>query len=411
MTKSNEEQPIIEEQKFRLRWVPKIILCEPSSSSTSNSESSEESSEEIEIPKYIPTFKRKTTAPSIIPTLRPNTFKQEMTYVLKWTGMDTYEILAEIWHFRTEQLMKLIRNKNHIAIIVEDVENNRYGGYINTFMTDVGQPVVDTHAFVFNLQTKGKRDCEKYEIRDDEDENGFKYNELTFIVPEFEKTRILFQFGEGDIMVFEANAKLLVSRMPKTYNYPGDVINQMKKVDYIQVKKIYIIQLKGKRSEEYKIYVSNIPKILSNKIIFSSLKNRLGQENVKEIYINRDKREMCAVYLSMKDHESAKQAIELLNGHLIEGYPIRATWYYEDGPVANYKKNNLYINMKDYKKRHITEEEFLQFFEQFGEIQTAKFCGPFGFVMYKDPEVVEVVLQINGTDTDELGRLEISRKR
>ena len=402
-----EEQPIIEEQKPRLRRVPKIILCEPSSSS----ESSEESSEEVEIPRYIPTFKRKTTAPSIIPTIRPNTFKQELTYVLKWTGMDNYEILAEDWKFRTEQLMGLLRNKNHIAIIVEDVEKNRYGGYINAFMTDVGQPVVDAHAFVFTLQREGKRECEKYEIRDDIDENGFKYNEMAFIVPEFEKTHIVFQFGEGDIMVFENHAKLWVSRIPKAYKYPEDVVTRMESVEYAQVKRMYVVQFKGKRSEEYKIYVSNIPKELSNKIIRSSLENRLGKENIKELYINKDSREMCAAYLSMRDQETAKQAIEVLNRHRIEGHLIRATWYYEDGPVAKYKKNNLYINMRDYKKRHITEEEFLQFFSQFGKIQTARFCGSFGFVMYKDPEVVKTVLQLDGVDTDELGKLEISRKR
>lgn len=410
MANPYEEQPIIEEQKPRIRRFPKIILCEPPSSSSST-ESSEESSEEVEIPKYVPTFKRKTAAPSIIPTFRPNTFNQEMTYVLKWSGMKTYEVLAEDWYFRTERLMGLIRNKNHIAIIVEDVEKNRYGGYINTYINGIGQPVVDEHAFVFNLQIEGKRECEKYEIRDDKDENGFKYNEMAFIVPEFEKTHILFQFGEGDIMVFENHAKLWVSRVPKAYKYPVDVANQMESVEYTQVKRIYIVQFKGKRSEEYKIYVSNIPKELPNEIIKSSLENRLGKENVKEIHINKDAREMCAAYVSMRTQETAKQAIEVLNRHRIEGHLIRATWYYEDGPVAKYRKNNLYINMRDYKKRHITEEEFLKFFQCFGEIQTARFCGPFGFVMYKDPNVVKTVLQLDGIDTDELGRLEISRKR
>lgn len=408
MATSHEEQPVIEEQKPRLRRFPRIILCEPPSSST---ESSEESSEEIEIPKYVPTFKRKTAMPSIIPTMRPNTFKQEMTYILKWTGMDSYEVLAEDWLFRTERLMGILHNKNHIAIIVEDVEKNRYGGYINAFITDMGQPVADEHSFVFNLQIEGKRECEKYEIRDDEDENGFKYNEMAFIVPEFEKTHIVFQFGAGDIMVFEDRGKLWVSRIPKAYKYPAEVANQMESVEYTQVKRMYIVQFKGKRSEEYKIYVSNIPKELSNEIIRSSLENRLGKENVKEIHINKDAREMCAAYVSMRDQETAKQAIEVLNRHRIEGHLIRATWYYEDGPVAKYRKNNLYINMRDYKKRHTTEEEFLKFFKQYGEIQTARFCGSFGFVMYKDPEVVNVVLQLNGADTDELGRLEISRKR
>lgn len=413
MTNPNEEQSIIEEQKPRIRRFPTIILCKSSSSSSSteSSEENSESSEVIEIPKYIPTFKRKTIPSTTIISTIPNIFKQEITSVLRWSGMDTYEILAEDLQFKTEQLMRLIRNKNHIAIIVEDEEKNRYGGYINTFISDIGQPVVDDHAFVFNLQIEGKQECEKYEIRDDEDENGFKYNEMAFIVPDFEKTHILFQFGEGDIMVFEDRGKLWVSRIPKTYKYPVDVINQMENVEYTQVKQIYIIQFKGKRSEEYKIYVSNIPKELPNKIIRTSLENRVGKENVKEIHINKDKRQMCAAYISMKDHETAKQAIESLNKHYIEGYPIRATWYYEDGPVARYRKNNLYINMKDSKKRHITEKEFLKFFQQFGEIQTARFYGTFGFVMYKDPETVQVVLQLNGINTDELGRLEISRKR
>lgn len=134
MTNPNEEQSIIEEQKPRIRRFPTIILCKSSSSSSSteSSEENSESSEVIEIPKYIPTFKRKTIPSTTIISTIPNIFKQEITSVLRWSGMDTYEILAEDLQFKTEQLMRLIRNKNHIAIIVEDEEKNRYGGYINT---------------------------------------------------------------------------------------------------------------------------------------------------------------------------------------------------------------------------------------------------------------------------------------
>ena len=116
---------------------------------------------------------------------------------------------------------------------------------------------------------------------------------------------------EGDIMVFEDRTKLWISRIPKTYNYPVDVINQMESIEYTQVKRIYIIQFKGKRSEEYKIYVSNIPKELPNKIIRSSLENRLGKENVKEIHINKDKKsdaiEKKEASLLAKEEELSKQ--------------------------------------------------------------------------------------------------------
>ena len=155
----------------------------------------------------------------------------------------------------------------------------------------------------------------------------------------------------------------------------------------------------------------DVPSELPDDVIRESLEARLGKDDILDIRINKDKREMCAVYISMKDLETAKKAIKSLNMHHVEGHPVRATWYYKHGPSALYKKNNLYIDMPEYKKKNITEEKFLKFFKQFGTIRSSLFRGKYGFILYEDPEVVKRVKELNGTTTAELGYIEISRKR
>ena len=140
-------------------------------------------------------------------------------------------------------------------------------------------------------------------------------------------------------MVATCDGKLCARRIPTSYKYSAEMAAEIQKNDTIPVKRMYIVQFKGKRSEEYKVFVMDVPSELPDDIIRESLETRLGKDDILDIRINKDKREMCAVYISMKDLETAKKAIKSLNIHRIEGHPVRATWYYEHGPSASYKKN------------------------------------------------------------------------
>ena len=358
--------------------------------------------------KFVPKSKRLDLTAA---TYKPNLLKQELTELLAWTGMDTYEILTEDKTFTPAHVARTVVNKNHIAIIIEDEENNRYGGYINEYTDETNVGVCDPDAFVFTLQVKGRKQCEKYPLRHGFDEDGILFQDFAFILPDFTTTGVLLQYGEGDVMVATYDGKLCARRIPTSYEYSAEMAAEIQKNDTIPVKRMYIVQFKGKRSEEYKVFVMDVPSELPDDVIRESLEARLGKDDILDIRINKDKREMCAVYISMKDLETAKKAIKSLNMHRVEGHPVRATWYYEHGPSAMYKKNNLYIDMPDYKKKNITEEKFLKFFKQFGTIRSSLFRGKYGFILYEDPEVVKRVKELNGTTTAELGYLEISRKR
>ena len=358
--------------------------------------------------KFVPKSKRLDLTAA---AYKPNLLKQELTELLAWTGMDTYEILSEDKTFTPAHVARTVVNKNHIAIIIEDEENNRYGGYINEYTDETNVGVCDPDAFVFTLQVKGRKQCEKYPLRHGFDEDGILFQDFAFILPDFTTTGVLFQYGEGDVMVATHDGKLCARRIPTSYEYSAEMAAEVQKNDTIPVKRMYIVQFKGKRSEEYKVFVMDVPSELPDDVICESLEARLGKDDILDIRINKDKREMCAVYISMKDLETAKKAIKSLNMHRIEGHPVRATWYYEHGPSALYKKNNLYIDMPEYKKKNITEEKFLKFFKQFGTIRSSLFRGKYGFILYEDPEVVKRVKELNKTTTAELGYIEISRKR
>ena len=400
---SQVEELAVKPQKVSpKRRPPKIIVCE-------TDEKPKSDLPPLQIgAKFVPKSKRLDLTAA---AYKPNLLKQELTELLAWTGMDTYEILSEDKIFTPAHVARTIINKNHIAIIIEDEENNRYGGYINEYTEETDTGVSDPQAFVFTLQVKGRKQCEKYPLRRGFDEDGILFQDFTFIIPDFKTTGVLFQYGEGDVMVATCDGKLCARRIPTSYEYSVEMAAEIQKNDTIPVKRMYIVQFKGKRSEEYKVFVMDVPSELPDDIIRESLETRLGKDDILDIRINKDKREMCVVYISMKDLETAKKAIKSLNMHRVEGHPVRATWYYEHGPSASYKKNNLYIDMPDYKKKNITEEKFLKFFKQFGEIQSSLFRGKYGFILYKDPEVVKRIKELNKTTTTELGYLEISRKR
>lgn len=400
---SQAEELAVKPQKVRPKRRPqKIVVCET------------EEEPKSDLPplqigaKFVPKSKRLDLTAA---AYKPNVFKQELTELLAWTGMDTYEILSEDKTFTPAHVARTVVNKNHIAIIIEDEENNRYGGYINEYTDETNVGVSDPDAFVFTLQVKGRKQCEKYPLRRGFDEDGILFQDFAFILPDFTTTGVLFQYGEGDVMVATYDGKLCARRIPTSYEYSAEMAAEIQKNDTIPVKRMYIVQFKGKRSEEYKVFVMDVPSELPDDVIRESLEARLGKDDILDIRINKDKREMCAVYISMKDLETAKKAIKSLNMHRVEGHPVRATWYYEHGPSALYKRNNLYIDMPDYKKKNITEEKFLKFFKQFGEIRSSLFRGKYGFILYEDPEVVKRVKELNGTTTAELGYIEISRKR
>ncbi|BFU22152.1 TLD, putative [Entamoeba histolytica] len=89
-------------------------------------------------------------------------------------------------------------NKEHIIIIIEDEEGNKFGGYVNEKIDKVGGWINDSKSFVFSLESKGRmKRMMKFDI--EQPQYALKlYNKS------YDR---LFSFGCGDIIVFKENNK------------------------------------------------------------------------------------------------------------------------------------------------------------------------------------------------------------
>lgn len=366
-----------------------------------------------DIPVYVPTTKR-----TILPLYEKDIFKQDLQQILQWTDHESYEILLDKTEIVHRQINSILTNKNHIVILIEDEDGNRYGGYINTFIYDVFKRVPDSQSFLFQLASHGESKYEKYPIKQGTNEEGYQISDMAFIKLLPQWNQILFQFGEGDLYLYREKNEWHVGREydwyicreSHSFCYPTTYEQEIAERPITKFKHLWIIHLSHRKTnEENKIYISNIPTRLRTEIIRDRISEEVGKENIKEIHVNKDERETCVVYLSMKTRELAKQAIKKLNTIQMGDQPIKATWMYSDGPVARYKKNNLYIYLPDGKRLRPKERTFITYFEQFGEVLDMRFFGIYGFVLYKNTEDAEQVLQLNGTETPELGLLVISK--
>ena len=356
-----------------------------------------------------------TTAKAFVRNKKPTeemTLKNELMQIAKWSENETFEILVNEYTFKPNLIYSKIMERKDIAIIVEDVEGNRYGGFIHAHIPKINDFVQDANAFTFVLEREHKANYERFPIKEGTDVEGIVYADTAFYLSDTKNdNKVLFQFGFGDLMVYMRERKFYVSRTPFSYEYPPEVESEMAVEEPIQLNRIHVVHFRGKNVGEHKLYITGVPTSLSNEAIKRVIRSRLYEDDIRSIQINKDERETCAVYLSMNDQASAKDAIDKLNRFNIEGHTISATWFYANGPSAKYKKLNLYINMPEAKRLHITERQFNAFFSRFGKIESSKFLGTYGFVQYVSPEAVQQVLQLNEKDTIELGKLQVSYKK
>ncbi|BFU25260.1 trichohyalin, putative [Entamoeba histolytica] len=103
-------------------------------------------------------------------------------------------------------------NKEHIIIIIEDEEENKFGGYVNEKIDKVDDFINDSKSFVFSLKSNGRmKGMKKFDIK--EPQYAFKvYNQLS---------NYLFIFGIDDIRVCKENNKTKSSCKQFSFEYKG----------------------------------------------------------------------------------------------------------------------------------------------------------------------------------------------
>ncbi|EDR24606.1 hypothetical protein EDI_280700 [Entamoeba dispar SAW760] len=137
----------------------------------------------------------------------------------EWTSRKVGNIIfdSEIdnWDKDKSVFNQKIINKEHIIIIIEDTNGNKFGGYVNVKIDKVRDFIYDPNSFLFSLESNGRIDeMMKFDINDQQ-HAFYLCNSIN---------GCLFGFGggyEGDICVYKENNKTQSSCKQRSFSYKG----------------------------------------------------------------------------------------------------------------------------------------------------------------------------------------------
>ena len=140
------------------------------------------------------------------------------------------------WKENTSVFDKRIMNKEHIIIIIEDEEGNKFGGYVNEKIDKVVTTFNDSHSFVFSFESNGRmKGMKKFDIK--QPEYAFKIYK--------QSDDYLFSFG-WDIYVCKENDKKYSYCDQSSFEYEGisNALCGKEWPEYFTPKRIIVIEMK-----------------------------------------------------------------------------------------------------------------------------------------------------------------------
>ncbi|BFU21701.1 trichohyalin, putative [Entamoeba histolytica] len=144
-------------------------------------------------------------------------YKVYINQIEEWTEKRINNILFDSdkddWNKNTSVFDQRIMYKEHIIIIIEDEEGNKFGGYVNSKIDEVDDYIYDSHSFVFSLESNGRIEgMMKFDIK--KPQYAFYLNN--------QSSDWLFQFGYfGDIVVYKENNKTRSYCNQHSFEYKG----------------------------------------------------------------------------------------------------------------------------------------------------------------------------------------------
>ncbi|BFU25791.1 trichohyalin, putative [Entamoeba histolytica] len=142
------------------------------------------------------------------------------------------------WNKNTSVFNQKIMNKEHIIIIIEDEDGNKFGGYVNSKIDKVDDYIYDSKSFLFSLESNGRIEgMKKFDIK--EPQHAFiLFNQ---------SDNYLFGFGcYGDIAVYKENNKTKSSCFQRSFEYEG-ILNALcgkQHPEGFTPKRIIVIEMK-----------------------------------------------------------------------------------------------------------------------------------------------------------------------
>ncbi|GAB1223301.1 hypothetical protein ENUP19_0141G0002 [Entamoeba nuttalli] len=171
------------------------------------------------------------------------TSKHQIKQLEEWTEKRISNILFDSdiddWNINTSVFGERIMNKEHIVIIIEDEEGNKFGGYVNEKINEDGYYTNDSNSFLFSLKSKGRmKGMIKFDI--EIPQNAFcLFNQ---------SDDRLFEFGYGysDILVYKENNKTYSYCNQYSFSYEGvsNALCGKEWPNYFTPKRIIVIQMK-----------------------------------------------------------------------------------------------------------------------------------------------------------------------
>ncbi|BFU23355.1 trichohyalin, putative [Entamoeba histolytica] len=156
----------------------------------------------------------------------------------EWTEKRINNILFDSdkddWNVNTSVFDQRIMNKEHVIIIIEDLEENKFGGYVNEKIDKVVTTFNDSHSFVFSFESNGRmKGMKKFDI---------KVQRYAFILNS-QADDYLFGFGLSDIVVGKENNKTASHCSQHSFSYDG-IRNTLCGKFYFTPKRIIVIEMK-----------------------------------------------------------------------------------------------------------------------------------------------------------------------
>ncbi|BFU19495.1 trichohyalin, putative [Entamoeba histolytica] len=168
-------------------------------------------------------------------------YKVFIKQIEEWTEKRINNVIFDSdkddWKEDTSVFGERIINKEHIIIIIEDTEENKFGGYVNSKIDKVGYFINDSKSFVFSLESNGRiEEMKKFDI---------KYPQRAFWL--FDQSYVcLFAFGLSDICVYKEKAKTISRCKQYAFDYKGisNALCGKSHPDHFTPKRIIVIEMK-----------------------------------------------------------------------------------------------------------------------------------------------------------------------
>ena len=173
---------------------------------------------------------------------------EEYEQIEQWTGKKCDKIIFDSdqdnWSEGTSVFDEKVRNQSNLIFIVEDTENNKFGGYISsTVHSSVDYSTGDSNAFLFRLSSsRTTKERKKFTI-------SSSYTGSAFVCSN-QSSSNLFYFGNNEIYVNKQNRKnSSFCKQHSTIYYSYSTSNELlpytsNENNYFTPKRIMVIQMK-----------------------------------------------------------------------------------------------------------------------------------------------------------------------